>query len=98
MKKSDTKKTSELASSENYLEMKAFVQKIGTNPNLLNKTISFSVSLLWDFVASRKAETVLVAPSARPLFCPHTDEIGTSSIWWSILKKVRTHFEQNPND
>ena len=80
----DTKKASELASSENYLEMKAFIQKIGTNPNLLDKTISFSTSPLWDFVASRKAEAVLFAPTARTKFCPHNGEAVESCILWTL--------------
>ena len=79
----DTKKASVLASSENYSEMKAFVQKIGTNPNLLDKTISFSVSPLWDFVASRKAETVLVASQENRIFCPHDGVADESSILWT---------------
>ncbi len=79
----DTKKASVLASSENYSEMKAFIQKIGTNPNLLDKTISFSVSPLWDFVASRKAETVLASPYENRDFCPHTALGGESSILWT---------------
>jgi len=58
----DTKKASELAFSENYLEMKEFVLKIGTNPYLSNKQISFSVSPLWDFVASHKTQTVFSVP------------------------------------
>ena len=61
----DTKKASELASSNNYLEMKEFVLKIGTNPYLSNKQISFSVSPLWNFVASHNTKTVISAPTAR---------------------------------
>jgi len=57
--------------------------------------ISFSTFPLWILFAfaSRKAETVLAAPAARDNFCPHTDEIGTSSVWWDTLVVARNYFE-----
>ena len=53
----DTKKAKNLASSENYGEMKRFVQKVGTNPKFLDKSISFSFCPPWDFMALRLAQS-----------------------------------------
>ena len=47
----DTKKANFLASSDDYLEIKEFVRKVGTNPQLFNKSVSFSFCPPFDFVA-----------------------------------------------
>jgi hypothetical protein len=47
----DTKKAKNLASSENYEEMKRFVQKHGTNPKFLDKSIFFNFVQPFDFLA-----------------------------------------------
>ena len=67
----DTKKASFLASSENYREMKQTIQKIGTNPKLSDRSLSFSFIPPSDFLALRLAErapTIPFAPLARPDF------------------------------
>lgn len=47
----DTKKANKLAFSDNFYEIKEFVRKIGTNPKLLDKSISFSFYPPFDFLA-----------------------------------------------
>ncbi|MBI2669812.1 MAG: recombinase family protein [Candidatus Yanofskybacteria bacterium] len=67
----DTKKASFLASSENYHEMKQIIQKIGTNPKLSDRSLSFSFIPPSGFLASRLAgcaPTIPFAPLARPDF------------------------------
>jgi hypothetical protein len=90
----DTKKAKNLASSENYEEMKRFVQKVGTNPKFLDKSISFSFLPPWDFLALRLAQS----PNADGR-CPeaNTPKNNESFDWWCLLEKVRTHFRQNPD-
>jgi len=48
-------KAEKLSQSESFGEIKEFIQKIGTNPILLDKAISFSFCSPWDFMALRKA-------------------------------------------
>ena len=50
----DTKKANFLAVSDDFGEIKTFVQKIGSNPKFLNKSISFSLNPPSDFLAERK--------------------------------------------
>ena len=67
----DTKKASFLAFSDNYHEMKQIIQKIGTNPRLSDRSLSFSFIPPSDFLASRlagRAPTIPFAPLARPDF------------------------------
>ena len=75
-----------LASGEKFGEIKTFLKSIGSNPRLASKT------LLLDFRKpfSYLAELPLTARSADAFF-------PSDSIWWSILQKVRTFYEQNPD-
>ena len=82
----DTKKAKNLASSENYEEMKRFVQKVGTNPKFLDKSISFSFCPPWDFIretlasrAKRGEQASLSTAKNLHSFC-----------WW-------TYGESNPD-
>ena len=81
----DTKQANFLACSDEYGQMKAFVQKIGMNPRVRNKSISFSFAPIFEFLSSRKARSSAggaqrsrsdscrnVAESARVLFCDPT--------------------------
>jgi DNA invertase Pin-like site-specific DNA recombinase len=90
----DTKKAKNLASSENYEEMKRFVQKVGTNPKFLDKSISFSFLPPWDFLALRLAQSPNAERRSREAVLSQN---GESCDWWCLLEKVRTHFEQNPD-
>ena len=46
----DANKAEKLSASDSFSEIKAFVQKIGTNPILLDKSVSVSFGEPWDFV------------------------------------------------
>ena len=56
------KECADLEKTENYLEWKQFFQKIGSNPEIKDKTVSIHWGELWDFVASAKGGSGL--PSA----------------------------------
>ena len=51
----DANKAEKLSQGDSFGEIKEFVQKIGTNPKLLDKLVSVSFGEPWDFDASRKA-------------------------------------------
>ena len=73
----DTKKASFLAFSNDYPEMKQIIQKIGTNPKLSDRSLSFSFIPPSDFLASRlagRAPTIPFAPLARPDFSVSNSE------------------------
>ena len=85
----DTKKASFLAFSDDYTEMKQIIQKIGTNPKLSDRSLSFSFIPPSDFLGSRlagRAPTIPFAPLARPDF-------GLSDSESSMLSGSR---ESNP--
>ena len=89
----DTKKASFLAFSENYHEMKQIIQKIGTNPKLSDRSLSFSFIPPSDFLAFRlvgRTPTIPFAPSARPDFgLSDSESIFLSGCWES--NPVYTH-------
>lgn len=61
----DTKQAAFLSSSDNFSEIASFVQKIGTNHAVRDKSAHFSVPPPSHFVASRRGFLPLVAPQAR---------------------------------
>ncbi len=61
----DTKQATFLSSSTDLQAIRSFVQKIGTNPRVLDKTAHFSVPSPCCFVATRRASFASSAPSAR---------------------------------
>src|SRR3989338_7952722 len=76
----DTKKAKNLASSENYGEMKRFVQKVGTNPKFLDKSISISFCPQWDFMALRLAQSPNAERRSREAILSQN---GESCDWWT---------------
>ena len=56
------KECADLEKTENYLEWKRFFLKIGSNPQIKEKTVSIHWGELWDFVANAKGGSGL--PSA----------------------------------
>ena len=67
---SDTKQAAFLSSSSDFSEIASFVQKIGTNPTVRDKTARFSVPVPSQFAASRRhflPANASAAPSARLL-------------------------------
>ncbi len=61
----DTKQADFLAKDGSFSELKSFVQKIGTNHTVRNKTVHFSVSAPSAFVAQKRHLLPLCTPSAR---------------------------------
>jgi hypothetical protein len=51
----DANKAEKLSLADSFPEIKAFVQKIVTNPVLLDKSVSVSFGEPWDFVAQSLA-------------------------------------------
>lgn len=63
----DTKQAAFLSSSSDFSEIKSFVQKIGTNPTVRDKTAGFSAPSPFDFVLAGKARFALpLARAASP--------------------------------
>jgi len=88
----DANKAEKLSVSDSFSEIKAFVQKIGTNPLLLDKSVSVPFGEPWDFVeemlasrAVRRGEQSSLSPAQNL----------QNSLWWDILNVARTHFERD---
>ena len=75
----DANKAEKLSASDSFPEIKAFVQKIGTNPLLLDKSVSVSFGEPWDFAASRLAGRAPAEGRSRE--ATPSEKIG-STIWW----------------
>ncbi len=54
-----------LSSSSDLHQIKSFVQKIGTNPLVRDKSAQFALPIPSQFVAKRRALLLIPAPSAR---------------------------------
>ncbi len=68
----DIQKAKKLSLCDNFEDIKAFVQKVGTNHQLLDKSASFSFSEPWDFLAqflasraSRRGEHSDLSPAKK---------------------------------
>ena len=86
----DTKQAAFLCSSDNFGEIASFVQKIGTNHAVRDKSAHFSVPVPSQFVAKRRARLLSAAPQARRSSHLNSDEV---SICADILTFARTHFQ-----
>ena len=93
----DTNKAEKLSASDSFPEIKAFVQKIGTNPVLLDKSVSILFGEPWDFAASRLAGRAPAERQSREAMLPSSSKNSESSYWWCLYHTVRTYFEQNPD-
>ena len=76
----DANKAEKLSASDSFPEIKAFVQKVGTNPLLLDKSVSVSFGEPWDFAASRLAGRAPAERRSREAISLPKRE---SSIWWT---------------
>ena len=85
----DANKAGKLSATDSFPEIKAFVQKIGTNPILLDKSVSVSFGEPWDFVASRLAGRAPAERRSREAMLPSGSKNSESSLWW-------TYGESNP--
>ncbi|MFH1966601.1 MAG: zinc ribbon domain-containing protein, partial [Patescibacteria group bacterium] len=74
----DIQKAKKLSQGDNFEDIKAFVQKVGTNHQLLDKSVSFSFSAPWDYVALRLAQSHQAEPRSGEAISPKNRE---SIIW-----------------
>ncbi len=68
----DASKSGKLSESDDFPAIRVFVQKIGTNHTLLDKTFSFSLKQPWDEVAERQSREAAESVPAK------------SSEWWTV--------------
>jgi len=78
-----------LTLSENFSEMKNFLKTIGSNRRLAAGKLAIDFKNPWNYLAEMPAEARGEAPS-------ETNSV-VNKLWWCLLEKVRTHFEQNPD-
>ena len=90
----DTKQADFLAKSDNLHEIKSFVQKIGTNPLVRDKSAHFSFSVPSAFAASRRGFLPPAAPEARHNSALTREEVSLCGAFWLkselFLTKIRT--------
>ena len=79
----DTKKANILAPSDNFSEIKEFVRKVGTNPKLFNKSVSFSFVPPFDFVAKINSKILAEPQAKRGARQQLTDKNLQSSLMWT---------------
>jgi hypothetical protein len=87
----------ELQKTEDFYQIKSFVQKIGTNHQLQNKKALFDFKEPYDIVPKYMKETCelshvggwLSSPSNRK----NNSQISESRKWWRLLCEARTFFE-----
>ncbi len=72
----DIKQAAFLSSSSDFSEIKSFVQKIGTNPTVRDKTACFSVPPPFDFVLQGKARFLLTSSRAASPRSLSRDEVS----------------------
>ena len=80
----DANKAEKLSQSESFGEIKAFVQKIGTNPLLLDKSVSVLFGEPWDFAALRLAQSGLAERRSREAILPSGSKNSESILWWTL--------------
>jgi len=85
----DTKQANFLSSSSDLYQIKSFVQKIGTNPLVRDKSAHFAAPVPSQFVAERRALLSTPAPSARASSHLSDSEV---SFCGDVLAFARTHF------
>ena len=79
----DANKAEKLSASDSFPEIKAFVQKIGTNPVLLDKSVSVSFGEPWDFAASRLAGRAPAERRSREATNPLSSKNLQNFSWWT---------------
>ena len=82
----DTKQAAFLSESSDLYEIKAFVQKIGTNPLVRDKTACFAVPAPSDFIAKHKRYSSFPSTSLR-----HTSALTEREVSFCAPSRNRTH-------
>ena len=73
-------------SDDNWVEMKSFLQNVGSNRLLRAQTLTVSFKTPWNLLA----ETTVALRSV-------SDASARNSRWWCLLNKARTFFDENPH-
>ncbi len=73
-------------SEENWLEMKSFLERVGSNRLLRAQTLTVSFKKPWNLLA----ETTLAVRRTNVISAQSSD-------WWSLMNDVRTSLKQNEN-
>ena len=95
------KKAVNLEKTENHFEWKEFFQKIGSNPEIKDKTLSCHWGELFEFTASavggkgfEKIDSAILA-SAKSLRFSDSDDVSLSGV---IIAFARTYFQDKMKD
>jgi DNA invertase Pin-like site-specific DNA recombinase len=89
----DMKQADFLSSSSDLYQIKSFVQKIGTNPLVRDKSAHFALPIPSQFVAKRRALLPTPAPSARGASRLSEQEVSFCGHYWIIFEPI---FENTP--
>jgi hypothetical protein len=71
---------------DNWVEMKSFLQNVGSNRLLRAQTLTVSFTNPWISLA----ETNIAVRSTEHVSARNSE-------WWCLLNKARTHFDENPS-
>ena len=82
----DTKQANFLSSSSDLYQIKSFVQKIGTNPLVRDKSAHFAAPVPSQFIASRRALLPTPAPKAAT-----SSHLSDSEVSFCGRGEIRTH-------
>ena len=95
------KQAADLEKTSNHLEWKKFFQKIGSNPEIKDKTVSIRWGELWDFTASAvggkgfgENQSAILA-SAKSLHILNSEQVTSGAV---IIHFARTFFERKLNE
>ena len=73
------KEAVEIEKTSNHLEWKKFFQKIGSNPEIKDKTVSIRWGELWDFMAKTKADFALRSAAYSPRGAVISEQVTTGA-------------------
>ena len=73
------KQASDLEKTSNHLEWKKFFQKIGSNPEIKDKTVSIRWGELWNFTAKTKADFALRSAAYSPRGAVNSEQVTTGA-------------------
>jgi len=69
--------------------MKNFLKKIGSNRTIKDQKLCIEFKKPWNYFINLPAETRAAGEGEA--------KHSSNSVWWSLLEKVRTHYQKNPD-
>jgi len=94
-----SKLAAKLASSEDFYQIKSLLEKIGTNPRLLNKKIGLEFKRPFDLI--RRYKNIYEKELGQKIYSKNSQnsaENAESIIMSNLLYHVRTYFEDTTSD